>query len=87
MKIIEATAMLHNIGIRWGDTMERDNYPLAPPGMPPTLDDVIVVEEVPRDRVTRLQQGNTVRDGLLRRTLQVPASQQELRHLHDHCNL
>ena len=83
MDVIEATAMLHNIGIRWGDTMAREVYPLAPPGMPPALHDVIVVDEAPRDRATRLQQGNQVREGLLRRSLLIPASPQELRHLRE----
>ena len=78
MQIIEATAMLHNIGIRWGDTMERDLYPEAPPGMPPTIDDVIVLDETPLDRATRLRQG--------KETLQVPISNQELRHLRNRRN-
>ena len=54
--------------IWWGDTMARELYPSAPPpGMPPALEDVIVVDAAPRDRATRLQQGNLIREGLLRR--------------------
>lgn len=80
MKVIECTAILHNIGIAWGDMMPRDMFPNDPPGRPPPVIDDVVVHNLVRPDVRR-QQGVHARRGLQLMCLQSPPTGAEVRRV------
>ena len=81
--VVEATAILHNISIVWGDLLPRDMMVDAPAGLAePAEEEVIVDNRQPAD--VRRQQGIAARNSLLQRTLQTPATASERRKMRRH---
>ena len=81
--VIEATAILHNISILWGDLVPLEMMDEAPPGHDDAPeDDVVVDNRLPND--VRRQQGFAARDALMRRSLQTPPSASERQKMRRH---
>ena len=79
MAVIEATAILHNISLEWGDIMQRNMYDDAPPALfpqDPDEEELVVINDVPAGE--RREQGLEAREGLLRMCLEQPTTAAEI---------
>ena len=60
MAVIEATAILHNISLEWGDIMQRNMYVDSPPALypqDPDEEELVVINNVPAGESRDLRPG------------------------------
>lgn len=78
MDVVEVTAILHNLGLMWGDLVPPELFPEAPPAVPDFIEDeVIFIDDSQLSRASRRQKGVLARDALLRRTMNYPPTESE----------